>query len=213
MPRLPATERRAAIVDATVAVMMRRGMAATTVRDVADHMGTSSGLVHHYFTSMDSLLAAAFEQAAGRDLAVTRAAMAPCDGAVQRLRAFFASYVRADQDWAFQLWLDAWSEAARRPALRETSQRLNTQWHRLLVETVREGVDSGVMSCGDPSAASWRIVSLLDGLALQAVVHRGVLDRGAVIAWSAAHAEVELALAPGSLGFAGHDRSVEPVRS
>ena len=56
--------------------MLRKGMASTTVRDVAEQMGTSSGLIHHYVASMDDLLAAAFERAAGQDLLATREAMA-----------------------------------------------------------------------------------------------------------------------------------------
>ena len=62
--RMSPTERREAIVDATLAVMLRQGMAATTARDVAHEMGTSSGLIHHYFDSMDDVLAAAFERVA-----------------------------------------------------------------------------------------------------------------------------------------------------
>jgi TetR/AcrR family transcriptional repressor of bet genes len=57
MARLNPAARRAAIIDATLAVMQRKGIAATTVRDVAQEMGTSPGLVHHYFTSMDELIA------------------------------------------------------------------------------------------------------------------------------------------------------------
>ncbi|MGI8626366.1 MAG: TetR/AcrR family transcriptional regulator [Geodermatophilaceae bacterium] len=203
MPRMTPAERREAIVDAALSIMVRKGMAATTVRDVAHQMGTSSGLVHHYFESMDDLLAAAFDRAAGRDLDATRAAMTQGAGPVERLSIFFATYVRAEQDWAFQLWLDAWAEAARRPAVRETSQRLNVAWQQLLAETIRAGVERGFMLCGDPEAAAWRILSLLDGLALQAVAHRLPLDRRAVITWSVAYAEVELGLPPGSL--AGHD--------
>ena len=53
-------------------------------------MGTSSGLIHHYFNSMDDVLAAAFEQAASADLAATEAAMHSCSGADERLSTFFA---------------------------------------------------------------------------------------------------------------------------
>jgi len=196
--RLTPARRRSAIVDAAIDVMLRRGMAAT-VRDVAEQMGTSSGLIHHYFASMDDLLAAAFEQAASRDLHTTRDAMAGCDGAVSQLRTFFATYARAEQDWAFQLWLDAWAEAARRPAVRETSERLNVAWQRLLADTVRAGVADGVLSCADPDATAWRMLSLLDGLALQTVAHRDVIDRGAVVSWSVAYAERELGLARDAL--------------
>jgi AcrR family transcriptional regulator len=213
MARMPADERRNAIVNATVRVMTRKGMAATTVRDVAEQMGTSSGLIHHYFTSMDDLLAAAFDRAASQDLDVTRAAMARGRGAVERLSTFFATYVRAEQDWAFQLWLDAWAEASRRPALQATSRRLNVAWQQLLARTIREGVAEGTMACADPEAAAWRILCLLDGLALQAVAHRDAIDRRAVIGWSVAHAEAELALAAGSLSGHGEPTIRRPLPS
>jgi AcrR family transcriptional regulator len=192
-------DRREAIIDAALAVMLRKGIAATTVRDVAQQMGTSSGLIHHYFESMDDLLAAAFERAATQDLEITKAAMRDGATPLERLRIFFATYARAEQDWAFQLWLDAWAEAARRPAVQKTSQRLNVAWQELLVGVIEEGVDGGSMSCADPPGAAWRILSLLDGLSLQAVAHRVDIDRFAVIDWSVAMAESELALPAGSL--------------
>lgn len=197
--RLDPAVRRGRIVDAALAVMLRNGLAATTVRDVAQEMGASPGLVHHYFESMDELLATAFERAASEGLDETRAVMAALDDPVQKLRAFFATYTRAEQDWAFQLWLDAWAEAARRPVLREVSYRLNVAWQQLLAEVIEAGVATDTFVCGDPEGAGWRILSLLDGLALQTVAHRVTLDRGSVIAWSTRHAEHELSLPPGSL--------------
>ncbi len=201
--RMNPTQRREAIVDAALQVMLRRGMAATTVRDVADEMGSSSGLVHHYFASMDELLAAAFEQAATLDLDATATSMRGSGSPVEQMRCFFATYIRAEQDWAFQLWLDAWAEASRRPAVRATSQRLNVAWQRLLAEVIEEGLRTGDFVCEDPAGAAWRILSLLDGLALQTVAHRVDLDRGAVLRWSIAHAESELGLEKGSLGGTG----------
>lgn len=193
------SDRRQAIVDATLNVMLRKGMAATTVRDVAQEMGTSSGLIHHYYTSMDELLARAFEQAARQDLEATRVAMAAGLDPVEGLRIFFGNYARADQDWAFQLWLDAWAEAARRPAVQSTSRRLNVAWQQLLEDVIKSGIGSGQMTCADPAASAWRILSLLDGLALQTVAHRVAIERDAVITWSAAYAESELGLPLGSL--------------
>jgi AcrR family transcriptional regulator len=192
-------DRREAIIDAALAVMVRKGMAATTVRDVAQEMATSSGLIHHYFESMDDLLAAAFDRAATQDLGIAESAMAGGDGPLEKLRLFFATYARAEQDWAFQLWLDAWAEAARRPAVQRTSRRLNVAWQELLEGVIRAGVYAGLMTCADPGGAAWRILSLLDGLSLQAVAHRVDIDRFAVIDWSIAMAEVELGLPTGAL--------------
>ncbi len=199
MARMSPGDRRQAIVDAALKVALRKGLAATTVRDVATEMGTSSGLIHHYFDSMDEVLAAAFEQAAGNDLAITTAAMAAELVAVGKLRAFFRTYASTDQDWAFQLWLDAWAEASRRPALRRTSQRLNVAWQQLLATTIHNGVADGSLESPDPDAAAWRIISLLDGLSLQVVAHRSTLDRATVFNWVTRTTEVELALPTGAL--------------
>ena len=137
-------QRRDAIVDAALAVALEKGLAATTVRDVAASMGTSSGLIH-------------------------------------------------------QFWLDAWAEAARRPALQATSRRLNLAWQGLLERTIEAGVASGAFRCADPSGAAWRILSLLDGLALQVVAHGTTVGRDDVTRWTIGAAEGEMGLAPGAL--------------
>ena len=202
MSRMSPADRRAAIVTATVSVAVRKGLASTTVRDVAREMGTSSGLIHHYFASMDEVLAAAFERVASADLEVSARRMAAASTPVAALRSFFGTYAPADKDWAFQLWLDAWAEAARRPAVRATSRRLNLQWQGLVEDVIRAGVADGSFASADPAAAAWWILSLLDGLALQVVAHGTTIPRGAVVAWSTAAAESELGLAPGALSSA-----------
>jgi AcrR family transcriptional regulator len=193
-------DRREAIVTATVDVARRKGLASTTVRDVAAEMGTSSGLIHHYFDSMDDVLAAAFEVVAAQDLEISAGLMAEAPTATEALRIFFRTYTPADKDWAFQLWLDAWAEAARRPAVQVTSRRLNLEWQALLERTIRSGVAAHAFQCADPAGAAWRILSLLDGLALQVVAHGTTITRGDVVAWSTEAAERELGLTDGALG-------------
>jgi AcrR family transcriptional regulator len=200
MKRMSPEQRREAIVAAALDVAVRKGLASTTVRDVAAAMGTSSGLIHHYFESMDDVLAAAFERVARQDLGLSASAMAGTATPVEALRVFFRTYTPADQDWAFQLWLDAWAEAARRPALQATSRRLNLEWQGLLEQTIVAGVAAGAFSCPDPAGAAWRILSLLDGLALQVVAHGTTIGRDQVAAWATGVAESELGLANGTLG-------------
>lgn len=194
MARMTPAARRDAIVAATLSVILEKGLAATTVRDVAERMGTSSGLIHHYFPSMDEVLAAAFDVAATADLEVTREAVRAGTTPLEQLRLFFASYARADQDWSFQLWLDAWAEAGRRPAVQETSSRVNVAWQELLSDIITRGVAAGEFACPSPGDAAWRILSMLDGLALQSVAHRALIDRRSVNEWSMALAERELGL-------------------
>lgn len=199
MARMSPQDRREAIVDAALAVARRKGLAPTTVRDVALEMGTSSGLIHHYFESMDHVLAAAFERIAGEDLAETEALLERAGDPTTVIAEFLRSYAPVGDDWAFQLWLDAWAEAARRPVLREASSRLNLAWAALLERTIRAGVASGAFRSDDPSGAAWRILSLVDGLALQVVAHGNVIERSDMLTWAATATERELGLAPGML--------------
>jgi AcrR family transcriptional regulator len=199
MKRMMPDQRREAIVAAALVVAVRKGLASTTVRDVAAEMGTSSGLIHHYFDSMDEVLAAAFERVAAQDLALSAGAMAAASSPVEALRVFFRTYTPADKDWAFQLWLDAWAEAARRPAIQATSRRLNLEWQGLLEGTIARGVEARAFSCPDPASAAWRILSLLDGLALQVVAHATTISRDEVVAWATGAAERELGLPGGAL--------------
>lgn len=197
MARMAPDARRQAIVDATLAVASRKGLATTTVRDVAAEMGTSSGLIHHYFDTMDEVLAAAFEQAAGGDLAEARRMVDHAEDALGQLAAFLAAYSPAQADSTMQLWLDAWSEAARRPALQAVSRRLNLEWHDLVVGILRRGDAEGTFRCPDPEPAAWRILSVLDGLALQVVAHEGLVSRADAVGWAASAIESELDLERG----------------
>lgn len=202
MPRMSPADRRTAIVDAALAVARRKGLASTTVRDVAAEMGTSSGLIHHYFDSMDEVLAAAFERVAGEDLDQTAVILDRAGEPTEVVRAFLASYAPVGEDWAFQLWLDAWAEAGRRPLLRAASSRLNLAWAGLLERAIRAGVAEGTFRCPDATAAAWRILSITDGLALQVVAHQTIVDRSDMLAWASTAAERELDLQPGTLAVA-----------
>ena len=208
MTRLSPSARRDEIIAATLRVAATKGLANTTVRDVAAEMGTSSGLIHHYFTSMDDVLAAAFEQAATADLAGTEAAMRSCGDAVGRLSTFYAAYTRIDEYGAFQMWLDAWAEASRRPALGATSRRLNVAWQQLIATTIAGGVEEGTMSCDDPESTAWRALSLLDGLSMQLAAHPGVIERTDVLDWAMTALEAEVGLSSGTL-----DRPADTKRS
>jgi AcrR family transcriptional regulator len=202
MARMSPDRRREAIVDAALAVARRKGLASTTVRDVATEMGTSSGLIHHYFESMDHVLAAAFERVAGEDLAQTEVLLDAAGDPRSVIASFLSSYAPVGDDWAFQLWLDAWAEAARRPILQEASSRLNLAWAAVLERAIRAGIADGTFRSDDPTGAAWRILSLVDGLALQVVAHRTTIDRADMLAWAATAAERELGLAGGTLAVA-----------
>jgi AcrR family transcriptional regulator len=57
MSRLPVAERRAQLVDAALSVAAAEGIAAATVRRVAEEAGVALGVVHYCFADKDDLFA------------------------------------------------------------------------------------------------------------------------------------------------------------
>ncbi len=199
MTRMDPDVRRQTIVEAARAVASRKGLSATTVRDVAEEMGTSSGLIHHYFTSMDQLLAEVFSQVAETDLSATRERMDLATSQTGRLAAYFAAWADPANDGTFQFWLDAWSEAGRNETVRMRSRALNIEWQKTLSEVIRSGIATGEFNEVDADAVSWKALSLLDGLSLQVVAHPTVIERGRASELATNSIERDLGLELGAL--------------
>jgi hypothetical protein len=77
---------------------------------------------------------------------------------------FFGWYT-ASTIQLFQMWLDAWAEARRRPAL-GPHHRLNVAWQRLIADD-RRGIGEG-RSCDDPDALRGVLSLLTAGMQLAA---------------------------------------------
>lgn len=195
MRRMPKDERRAALIQACIEVARRNGLAATSGRDVAAESGTSIGLVHHYFGSVDSLVTAAFEQVEEADLDSAREALALATTPQRKMAALVDYFEPQPGDWRYQFWIDAWSLAPRRPVLQEAARRLNLEWRDLIRQVLDDGVAAGAFDTPDTDAASWRILVLLDGFHLHASAGQVDVPQQFLREWtrSALAAEVGLA--------------------
>jgi AcrR family transcriptional regulator len=191
--------RRDEILRATCDEVAKRGFAHTRAADVAANLGVSTGLIFYHFESKDALLSAAFAYAAERDLERLDAAAAGRGSALRRLTRVLTMYGPEGIGAGWALWIDAWAAALRSPEMAEVSRRLDVRWKDTVAEVIKQGVTSGEMTCTDPSGAAWRITALLDGLAVQAVVHEGVLTKRQINAWVRALAATELGVQPSDL--------------
>ena len=54
--------RRQALIDATLNLLAEGGPEVATVRVIAKKAGVTQGLIRHYFSTKDDLIAAAYEQ-------------------------------------------------------------------------------------------------------------------------------------------------------
>lgn len=64
--RESADTRRAALIDAASACLAELGLAGTTVRAICARAGVSPGLLRHYFTGVDALIAATYQATSDR---------------------------------------------------------------------------------------------------------------------------------------------------
>jgi AcrR family transcriptional regulator len=195
----PVDQRRNEILDVTCDVVIERGFGATRVQDVARQVGVSTGLIHYHFDNKDALLSAAFAHAAARDLQRLEAELASVVGPVAKLLKLIEIYAPEVAEAGWMLWIDAWGEALRNPILRQISQDLDIAWKQELEAVVVEGVEAGVFTCTDPHGAAWRMAALLDGLAVQVVVHDKAVTMSELTDWVLLSAERELGVAAGSL--------------
>lgn len=190
--------RREEILDAAVREVQRRGFASTRVADVAAELGVSSGLVFYHFGSKDKLLAAALEHAAKRDLARLERTVARAGDPLDAVRRVLSLYSPQGNAPGWTIWVDAWAESLRSPEMRAASRDLDLRWKETLATVIRNGVTAGMFTCADPDGSAWRLSSLLDGLAVQALVHR-TLTRQQLADWVRIAAAAELGVPVGSL--------------
>jgi AcrR family transcriptional regulator len=154
----------------------------------------STGLIHYHFDSKDQLLAEAFAFAAEEDLARLKDDVAAAETVVDKLDAAFAMFGPEEGHPSWWLWIDAWGEALRMPALAEISKSLDVEWTDVLEQVIRDAIAGGEVTCPDPRASAWRLAALIDGLAVQVTVHQGVISGTELIEWVRAAAVTELQL-------------------
>jgi AcrR family transcriptional regulator len=182
--RRPVEVRREEILRAAVDVVNAKGFAETRVADIAQALGVSSALVFYHFDSKDRLLSEAFSYAAERDLERLAAIASSNASATKRLLRILTLYGPGPQTSpTWPLWIDAWAAALRMPDLQDVSRRLDVHWKDTVAAVIAEGVAAREFTCADPNGAAWRITALLDGLAVQATVHKGTVSRAQMTRW------------------------------
>lgn len=173
--RKPPEKRRDEIAAAAGRIAVTNGLAQLTAKRVADSVGVYPGLVNHYFRSSDDLAAAGFAAATERRREQQAAAIADAaDSPVAELRMFLHDAISPEHDSAALLWLDAWRESPRRPALqREVIRQMEIDLADL-TDLLKRGVAAGEFATDDCGAAAMRILAMIDGTFAQSAVRTAV---------------------------------------
>lgn len=188
-------DRRDEILRGALAVIARRGFADVTTRDVANEIGVTHGLLHHYFPSRGGLIAAAFDRFAAEQLVEMRAVLQRVPHPTARLALLCAP----PSPSSYLLWTDAWSEAPRNADLREILRDHTRAWEALIAAVVVDGTATGAFTPVAPAKrVAKAVIAMLDGLAVQ-MVAMDLIGTAEYRRFAYGFAEHQVGLAPGVL--------------
>lgn len=142
MPRIvDHVRRREQIAQLTVRVIQQEGAEHATVRRIAAVGGFSIGVLTHYFSDKDELIAFAFQWLARQSFAELDAAVAIAPPGLARLRTALEFMVPAAATPSFiRVWLSLWGGAMHNPDLARVHRDYYARWRRYLRRYLGEAV-------------------------------------------------------------------------
>ncbi|MEU4538001.1 TetR family transcriptional regulator C-terminal domain-containing protein [Streptosporangium sp. NPDC023825] len=191
--------RREDLLRTACDVIAAQGFGHTRTADIAQAAGVSQALLFYHFETKEKLFAQAFSYAAQLDLDALVKVEESGGSPLERLRALLRFYPPSGKSKSWALWIDAWAESMRNAELEEMSRRIDLRWKDTLRAIIDDGVAAGIFTCADSEGATWRVMSLIDGLSTQVTVHRRVLSRARMIEFIRTAAAAELGLSPAEL--------------
>lgn len=168
MPRPTPDQRKSAILDAVVRVIIDVGFTQMTVADVARVANVSTALVHYHFSSKTELIVAALRAASDDDQQLRDGIVKGSGSPLARLdRVLCGSLPATPEDGSWLLWIETWGETRREPEIWNVMAELNEHERSRIVTLIDEGVADGSFTTDDAGDVADRLMSLRDGLAIQ----------------------------------------------
>ncbi|MFK8083471.1 MAG: TetR/AcrR family transcriptional regulator [Granulosicoccus sp.] len=154
--------RREEMIKVAAAMILKKGLKATTTRDITTKMGVGRGLLNHYF-SWEELRALAFSSIAENDIEHTFLT-SPRTNPEKTLKRYTREAFSKHAEPYWRLWMEAIEEAVDDERLAQIIHSHAAQTRENLQALLTLGVETGKWQCKNPKATTWRIVALQDGL-------------------------------------------------
>ena len=168
------TQRRLDEVDeAARRVIVRKGLRATTMRDISREGGFTTGVLTHYFPDKDALIVGVFSSASEHWLEGVRASLAAAESAQERLAVIVSLGIPADVDERRQwrLWAEMWSYAGWNRDFADHVVATDALWEQELRGVLEQVVAAKLLPADLDVEIQARVLArLIDGLGLRSLL-------------------------------------------
>ncbi|RPA58516.1 TetR family transcriptional regulator [Gordonia oryzae] len=169
--------RRQVLLDATIRIMARQGLAAVTHRAVAAEAGLPPSSTSYFFESIDELMAEAVGEAMNREVARLsdlEKAVSQSGSSGGALIEQFIEFLRSDQDLHTIAQFEVYLYASRKPELRERVIEI--------IDATRQVARQALNASGvrDPLAAN-SMLALIDGFSLHRIANPTTDDMASLL--------------------------------
>jgi AcrR family transcriptional regulator len=161
--RLPASERRAAVIDTACRVFARCSYRGATTAEIAREAGVTEPILYRHFASKQALYLACIETAWQRVQAAWDEAVAnePDPRAWTQAMADAFFQFKEQRSAVAQLWLQALTESGDDPEIRRYLRRHLRDVHAFVAEVVTRCQAAGAIAPErDPRAEAWIFVAV-----------------------------------------------------
>lgn len=166
--RLDREERRRQLVDSCAHLIATRGYSNTSLRDVAAHVGISTGTLLHHFRSKEELLVETLLAVSDDFLDHIQEAIGRSGDPVRRLQLLVRAVLESPRhDVGWRVWIAFWHEAALNPGLASLASGRTDLAESIIASVIKEGRDVGRLRSEDPALSAAELGALIDGVALR----------------------------------------------
>jgi AcrR family transcriptional regulator len=161
--RLPAEERRAAVLEAACTIFCRGTYRSTTTAEIAKHAGVTEPVLYRHFRSKRDLYIACLEEAWRDTRQLWDNAVAEEPDSTRWLVAMGSAYLTTKdrRGQLAHLWLQALAEVSDDPEIRKFVRRQLQDVHRYVADVMRRSQEAGgVLPERDVDAEAWVFVAL-----------------------------------------------------
>lgn len=161
--RLPAEQRKAAVLDCACTMFATGSYRGTTTADIAREAGVTEPILYRHFASKRDLYLAVLEESWGRLRALWDGVVAAEEDPKLWIAAMGRAYFEATDPrlHSANLWIQSLTEASDDPAIRAYLRKHMREVHDYVAGVMRRSQEvGGILPDRDPSAEAWIFIAV-----------------------------------------------------